>query len=66
MGYNDTIMNKRAVELFTRYEVHSEHDKLVDEVVNCGETDICRMERAVADILDPSEAMSILKMTLGF
>jgi hypothetical protein len=55
------IMSRGAVGVFERFEIRCVYGKLVGEIKNRANTDICPMERAVENISEPEEAYEVLK-----
>lgn len=49
-------LSKSAEAVFNRYGVKYSYNELTDKIINRDGTDICPMEKAVADISDPNAA----------
>ena len=58
--YTPTI-SKSAVKVFKRNHVKYRADRVVDNIINRGGTDICPMEKKVQSINNPEEAYKMFK-----
>lgn len=55
------VMSKKGREVLLRYGIEAESDVLTEEIRNRAGDGICPMEAAVADIEEPSEAVTAIK-----
>lgn len=53
-------LSKSALKILTQYAVPCEYETLTERIVNRDGTDVCPMEKAVADTDDPEEAYILL------
>lgn len=55
------VMSKKGREVLLRYGIEAKSDVLTEEIRNRAGDGICPMEAAVADIEEPSEAVTAIK-----
>ena len=54
-------LSQKAKSILETYGVYYEYETLTENIINRAGTDICPMEKAVANTDDPEEAYAILK-----
>ncbi len=57
------VMARRAVDVFEAHGILYSYDILTDHIINRSKTDLCPMEKAVAEVSDPRSAFSAVKET---
>ena len=58
-------LSQKGQKILEKYGVEYEYQTLAEYIINRAGTDICPMEKAVADIDDPEDAYSVLKDKLN-
>lgn len=57
-------LSENGKKILERYGIDFEYETLAEKIINRSGTDICPMEKAVANTDDPEEAFSILESAL--
>lgn len=58
------VLSQKAQEVFLNHGIKFSCDTLAEAIINRAGTDLCPMEKAVADIDDPCAAFEAIKKTL--